>query len=62
MDKKQLKDFINGIGLLAETSLIFYRNVIATGGTQEEAMRLTQALISATIFGGKSSQEDRGGE
>lgn len=61
MDKNQLKEFMNAIGAVAETTLIFYRSIIKAGGTQEEAMRLTQALISATIFGDKHGQENGGG-
>ncbi len=52
MDKNQLKEFMNAIGMIGETTLIFYRSIIEAGGTQEEAMRLTQALIAATLFGG----------
>lgn len=47
--------------MVAETTLIFYRSIIKAGGTQEEATRLTQALISATIFGSKTDQENGGG-
>lgn len=61
MDKNQLKEFMNAIGAVAETTLIFYRSIIKAGGTQEEATRLTQALISATIFGSKTDQENWGG-
>lgn len=60
MDKNQLKEFMNAIGAVAETTLIFYRSIIKAGGTQEEATRLTQALISATIFGSKTDQENGG--
>lgn len=52
MDKNQLKEFMNAIGMIGETALIFYRSVVEAGGSQEEAMRLTQALIAATLFGG----------
>ena len=60
MDKNQLKEFMNAIGAVAETTLIFYRSIIKAGGTQEEATRLTQTLISATIFGDKHGQENGG--
>lgn len=46
---------MNAIGAVAETTLIFYRSIIEAGGTQEEAMRLTQALIAATLFGGNKN-------
>lgn len=45
---------------MAETSLIFYRNVLNAGGSQEEAMRLTQAFFAGVLFGGKSGQENGG--
>ena len=61
MDKNKLKEFMNAIGTVAETTLIFYRSIIETGGTQEEAMRLTQAFIAATIFGNKGGPENEGG-
>lgn len=52
MDKKQLKEFMTAIGTIAETALVFYRSTLEAGGTQDEAMRLTQALIAAAIFSG----------
>lgn len=58
MNKEQLKEFINALGTIAEMTLIFYRDVIKAGGTQEEAMRVTQAFISASIFGGKKGAEE----
>lgn len=61
MDKNKLKEFMNAIGTVAETTLIFYRSIIEAGGTQEEAMRLTQAFIAATIFGNKGGPENEGG-
>lgn len=61
MDKNQLKEFMNAIGMIGETALIFYRSVIEAGGSQEEAMRLTQALIAATLFGGGKGGQENGG-
>lgn len=59
MDKKQLKEFMTAIGTIAETALVFYRSTLEAGGTQDEAMRLTQALIAAAIFsGGKKENLD----
>lgn len=53
---------MEALGAMAETSLIFYRNVLDAGGTQEEAMRLTQAFFAGVLFGGKSGQENGGGK
>lgn len=58
MNEKQLKEFINAIGAVAEMTLIFYRDVIKAGGTQEEAMRLTQAFIAASIFGKNNEKKE----
>ena len=46
MDKQQLQEFINGIGMIAETALLFYRSTLTAHATPEEAMRLTQAFIA----------------
>lgn len=37
---------------------IFYRNVIEAGGTQEEAMRLTQVFIAASILNGNNGKKE----
>lgn len=57
---EQMKDFINAIGAVAEMTLLFYRNTLGAGATPEEALRLTQAFIAATIFGnsGQKRSED----
>ena len=44
-----LKELLNAIGVLAETSLLFYRDVIQAGASEEEAKFLTQALIRASM-------------
>lgn len=44
-----LKKLLNAIGVLAETSLLFYRAVIQAGASEEEAKFLTQALIRASM-------------
>lgn len=54
MDKKQLQEFISAIGMIAETALLFHRSLLTAKATPEEAMRLTQAFIAATLFGNKS--------
>ena len=60
MDKQQLQEFINGIGMIAETALLFYRSTLSAKATQEEAMRLTQAFIAATLYGNKGGSSSRG--
>ena len=54
MDKTQLQEFINALGMIAETALVFYRSVLA------EAIRLTQAFIAATLYG--NNKNDNSGK
>lgn len=49
-----MNEFLKAIGILAETSLNFYRNLIDAGATPKEATTLTQAFIAANIFGNQS--------
>lgn len=49
--------FIEAIGAMSEMTLIFYRNTLNAGATVEEAVRLTQAFISASLFGSGSNQK-----
>lgn len=46
-----MKELFEAIGVLAETSLAFYRTVLAAGGSPEEAVTLTAALIKAWTIG-----------
>lgn len=54
-----LKDLLNAIGVLAETSLLFYRAVIQTGASEEEAKFLTQALIRASMTSNPTQESER---
>ena len=56
-----MNEFLKAIGILAETSLNFYRNLIDAGATSKEATTLTQAFIAANIFGqrAKGDADDR---
>ncbi|MCG4705062.1 hypothetical protein NE547_07220 [Flavonifractor sp. DFI.6.63] len=60
MDKTQLQEFINALGMIAETALVFYRSVLAAKATPEEAIRLTQAFIAATLYG--NNKNDNSGK
>ena len=60
MDKTQLQEFINALGMIAETALVFYRSVLGAKATQEAAIRLTQAFIAATLYG--NNKNDNSGK
>ena len=55
-----LKELLNAIGVLAETSLLFYRAVIQAGASEEEVKFLTQALIRASMTDNHSRGRCRG--
>ena len=54
-----MNEFLKAIGILAETSLNFYRNLIDAGATPKEATTLTQAFIAANIFWTASQRGSR---
>lgn len=54
---EQMKELVNAIGVIAETSLLYHRTVMAAGATPEEAVRLTQAYIAAFMFGGTGQKK-----
>lgn len=51
------KEFMTAVGAIAEMALMFYRAVINAGATTEEAMRLLQAFITASLFGGGRNEK-----
>lgn len=53
-----LKELLNAIGVLAETSLLFYRAVIHAGASEEEAKFLTQALIRASMTSNPTQESE----
>ena len=47
-----LRELQQSIGIMAETGLMYFRNVIAAGGTPDEAERLTRCfLLSMMQYG-----------
>lgn len=52
-----MHEFLKAIGILAEASLNFYRNLIDARATPEEATTLTQAFIAANIFGQRDKRD-----
>lgn len=53
-----LNDVLNAIGVLAETSLNFYRSLVQAGATEEETKALTQAYIAAMMYGNKGEAHE----
>ena len=49
--KKKLEDIKNGLGVIAEMSLLFFRAALGAGATFNEAQVLTQAYIAALTYG-----------
>ena len=43
----ELKRALLALGVMAETSLNFYRAIISAGGTREEAAALTKIMMEA---------------
>lgn len=52
MEKDKVEELRQSVGAMAEMSLIFFRAVLGSGASMEEALRLTQAFVSAQIYGG----------
>lgn len=51
------KEFMTAVGAIAEMTLMFYRAAINAGATTEEAMRLLQAFIIASLFRGGCNEK-----
>ncbi len=50
-DKSELQKILIALGGIAEMSLVFYRNLVTMGATANEAFKLTQAFITAALYG-----------
>ena len=50
MEKDKVEELRQSVGAMAEMSLIFFRAVLGSGASMEEALRLTQAFVSAQIY------------
>lgn len=51
MEKDKIDEVRQSVGAMAEMSLIFFRAAVGSGASMEEALRLTQAFVSAQIYG-----------
>lgn len=58
MDKNKLLEFMNALGVISETALLFYRSALEAKATQEEAMRLTQVFIAAILYGNQNNNPE----
>lgn len=56
-DKEEVERMIQGVGATAEMSLIFYRAAIEAEATPAEAIKLTQAYLTALLFGNQQNQQ-----
>jgi len=56
-NKEQVKQMVQAVGAMAEMGLIFYRAAIDAGADNAEAIRLTQAYLSALLFGNQQNQK-----
>lgn len=58
--KEQMDQMMNAIGIIAELSLAFFRDVLQAGGDFGEAMFLTRAFIAANMKdGGEPPKEEK---
>ena len=51
MEKDKIDEVRQSVGAMAEMSLIFFRAAVGSGASMEEDLRLTQAFVSAQIYG-----------
>lgn len=56
-DKEEVERMIQGVGATAEMSLIFYRAAIEAEATPAEAIKLTQAYLTALLLGNQQNQQ-----
>lgn len=56
-NKEEVERMIQGVGATAEMSLIFYRAAIEAEATPAEAIKLTQAYLTALLFGNQQNQQ-----
>lgn len=56
--KNEVKEYLDALGSLAETSLVFYRALITNGSTEREAYILTMAYISSNFYGGPKAEDN----
>ena len=60
--KEQVEMLKSTIGAMAEMSLIFFRAAVDVGATMEEALKLTQAYLAATIHGNNKEPQQGGND
>lgn len=56
--KEQMDQMMNAIGIIAELSLAFFRDVLQAGGTITEAMTLTRVFIAANMKDGNKPPKE----
>lgn len=56
---EQMKGLIDALGAVAEMSLVFYRDTLGAGATPDEAFKLTQAFIAASLYGNNQPKQPK---
>lgn len=60
MNENDIQKFIQGIGVIAEITLCFYKAVIGAGGTIEEATMLSKVALQVLLVDIPSNAYDSG--
>lgn len=58
MNPEKMQSLINSIGIMAETSFIFYKTCLQSGASEKEAMAMTEVFLSVTIDQVKKAIEE----
>lgn len=58
MNDDIVKKFLEGLGIMSDMSLAYYRALITSGATKEEARNLTFVFLEAMITAGQGQKED----
>lgn len=56
--KQTAKEFLESVGVLAETHLAYYRACLGAGATPEEAVCLTMAYMRSLFFEARERQKE----
>ena len=57
-NEQPIRDLVNALGVTAEVTLVFYRDVQKAGAKPDEALKVTQAFIAAFLYGNTGSKSE----